>query len=389
MSCPRVSIVMAVYNGGPFLAQSVQSVLDQTYRDFEFVIIDDGSIDNTWAVLSTFAKGEPRIVLIRNQPNIGVVRSLNIGLNQSKGEVIVRQDADDISHPDRIQKQLAFLDSHPEYGLVGAVPKPVGLDGSPLDLAGWDATDNEEIQVKLPDYMCLCGPSIAFRRSCLEEAGFYFSEGLDASEDYDLCLRLAEVTKLASLEGSLYLYRQHPESASSRRAHQQMVNKAIALERALLRRYGANPPGDMLTLNSRDYLHAAIIGFVRKDRDGAERSLKRAIEVYPLLLNKEQPLEGLVRAYTPRHSIDAALEYTVSLFDELLPKSRRLARMKSRLLSNLHMGEVFAGARQKQFWRVDAHLGPGIQYSPFWLLNRGVLSILAKRFLRQRAVKIG
>jgi glycosyltransferase involved in cell wall biosynthesis len=378
---------MAVYNGGPFLAQSVQSILHQTIRDFEFIIIDDGSIDSSWAALSGFAGEDPRIILLRNQPNIGVVRSLNRGLNQSRGEIIVRQDADDISHPERIQKQLAFLDSHPEYGLVAAVPQPVDLDGSPLNLGGWNATDNDEIQTKLPDYMCLCGPSIAFRRSCLIEAGFYFSEGLDASEDYDLCLRLAEVTKLASLDGSLYLYRQHPESASSRRTHQQMVNKAIALERAIDRRFGGNPPRDKVALISRDYLHAAIIGFVRKDTDAARRSLKRAIQLHPPLLDSEQPLEKLAKAYTPMHSIDAALEYTISLFDELLPKSRRLTRMKSRLLSNLHMGEVFAGARQNQFERVEAHMGPGIRHSPSWLLNRGVLSILAKMLLRQRAGK--
>jgi glycosyltransferase involved in cell wall biosynthesis len=387
VSAPKVSIVMAVYNGGPFLPESVQSVLGQIHRDFEFIIIDDGSIDDTWRVLNQFAEGDRRIVLLRNQPNIGVVRSLNRGLNQSTGEIIVRQDADDISHPERIQKQLAFLDSHPEYGLVAAVPQPVNIDGSPLNLAGWNASSNEDIQIKLLDYMCLCGPSITFRRSCLKEAGFYFSEGLDASEDYDLCLRLAEVTKLASLDGSLYLYRQHPESASSQRAHQQMVNKAIALERAITRRFGQHPPRDKVALVSRDYLHAAIIGFVCKDRDGAQRSLKRAIEVYPPLLDDKQPLERLVRAYTPMHSVDDALEYTASLFEDLLPRTRRLMRMKSRLISYLHMSEVFAGASQNQSWRVDAHLGPGIRHSPAWLFNRGIVSILAKRLVRHKTQK--
>jgi glycosyltransferase involved in cell wall biosynthesis len=383
MDAPKVSIVMAVHNGELFLSESVQNILDQTFQNFEFIIVDDASIDDTWRILTPFADRDKRIILLRNQSNLGVVRSLNRGLDQSKGEVIARQDADDISHPERIQKQLGFLDSHPDYGLVAAVPQPVDIHGIRINLSGWDATTNEEIQAKLLDYMCLCGPSIAVRRACLKEAGYYFSEGLDASEDYDLCLRLSEVTKLASLEGSLYLYRQHPESASSRRAQQQMFNKAIALERAIFRRFGNNPPRETISLASRDYLHAAIIGFVCKDLNSARQSLKRALEVYPPLLNNAQPLEGLVRAYTPSHSVDSGLEYTASLFRDLLPQTRRLAHIKTRLLSDLHMSEVFAGAGQNQFRRIESHLWAGIRQSPAWLFNRGVLSILIKTLLKE------
>jgi glycosyltransferase involved in cell wall biosynthesis len=377
---------MAVYNGGIFLAPSLQSVLDQTYKDFEFIVVDDGSTDDTWNVVSKFADRDSRIVLLRNQSNLGVVRSLNKGLDQSKGEIIARQDADDISHPERIQKQLAFLDSHPEYGLVAAVPQVVGPMDSHMGLSGLDVTNNEGIQIKLMDYMCLCGPSIAIRRDCLQEVGCYFSEGLDASEDYDLCLRLAEVTKLASLEGLLYLYRRHPGSASSRRAQQQMFNKAIALERAIYRRFGKNPPRGKFAVAGRDYLHAAVIGFVRRDLDGALQSLQRAIEVYPPLLDAAQPLENLVRAYTPAHSVSAALEYTSSIFEKLLPRTRRLAHMKSRLLSDLHMGEVFSAANQNDFGDVKAHLWPAIRHSRKWLFNRGVVSIYIKcLFCRQTA----
>jgi hypothetical protein len=220
------------------------------------------------------------------------------------------------------------------------------------------------------------------RRESLKAAGFYFAEGLDASEDYDICLRLAEVTKLASLRGSLYLYRQHPESASSRRPQQQMFNKAIALERAVWRRHGRNPPQDRVALVGRDYLHAAIIGFARNDFDFARRSLKRAIEVCPSLLNGDQPLERLVRAYTPKDSVENALQYTVSIFDDLLPRSSRLKRMKSRLLSDLHMSEVFAAVNREQPERLNNHLWSGIRGNPAWLLNRGVISIVLKGLLR-------
>ena len=281
MPTPRVSVVMAVYNGAPYVADSVRSVLAQTWTDFEFVIVDDGSTDDTWPILAELAKQDARIVLLRNQPNQGVVKSLNRGLDQSRGLIIARQDADDISHPERIKRQLAFLDAHLDYGVVAAVPQPMDTRGQEVGLTGWNATTNGQIQAGLLDHMCLCGPSIMIRRECLEKAGFHFAEGLDATEDYDICLRLAEVTKLASLEGSLYRYRQHPESASKRRAQQQMFNTAVALERAVYRRYGKKPPRDAIALVARNYLHAAVIGFARKDLAGARSSLGRALDSYP------------------------------------------------------------------------------------------------------------
>ena len=377
----RVSIVMAVYNGEPYLAEAIESVLSQTFEDFEFIIIDDGSTDDTWETLTRFAERDTRIVLLRNQPNAGVVRSLNRGLDYSRGSIITRQDADDISHPERIQQQLDYLDANPEYGLVAAVPQPIDIAGNPLDLSYWNATENEEIQHKLLENMCLCGPTIMVRRECLEAVGFYFSEGLDASEDYDICLRLAEVTKLASLEGSLYLYRQHPESASSKRAQQQMFNKAVGLERAISRRYGNHPPEDKIATVARDYLHAAILAFARDELVQARHSLGEALRLYPPILERDQPLEDLVRAYTPDGSIQAALEYTDSIFRGLFPNTKFLVRTRSRLLSYLHMSQVFDGVQQGNFSQVDQHFWPGIRYQPAWLFNRGVISIIFKTLI--------
>lgn len=381
-SAARVSVVMAVYNGGAYLAESVQSILDQTYSNLELIVVDDGSVDHTWNTLRRFAERDVRVVLLRNNPNVGVVRSLNRGLQQSSGEIIVRQDADDVSHPERLERQLAFLDSHPDYGLVSAVPQPIDVAGSRLNISGWDAKKDEEIRRKLLDHMCLCGPAIALRRQSFEQAGFCFSEGLDASEDYDLCLRVSEVSKLASLPGALYLYRQHPDSASIQKAHQQMCNKAIALERAIHRRFGANPPADTVAIVARDYLHAAIIAFARNDLANARSTLKKAIEIHEPLLDNTQPLEELVRAYTPTQSVEAALHYTGSVFDNLLPKRRKLARMKSRLVSDLHMAEVFSAAKNQQYRRAKKHAWAGICGAPSWLLNRGVLSLLLKSLLQ-------
>ena len=383
MADPKISVVMSAFNGEPFLGPAIESILKQSFTDYELIIVDDGSTDSTWQTILTYATKDARIVPLRNQPNVGVVRALNRGLDQSKGAVIVRHDADDLSHPERFQRQMDFLDAHPDYGVVGAVPQLIDVHDNLLTLKGWDATDNDEIQRKLPDYMCLCGPTIMMRRECLKAAGFYFSEGLDASEDYDICLRLAEVTKLASLDGALYLYRQHPNSASHKRARQQMVNKAIALERAVSRRYGSTPPPEMTTLIARDYLHAALIGFAGKDLAAAKNDLAQALTCSPALLEKDEPLRALVQAYTPLQTTEGALAFTVSVFNDLLPRSRSLAHLESRLLARLHMSEVFSGINQSQAWRKESHLWAAIRLDPSWLLNRGVVSILGKSVLKR------
>ena len=132
MSVPRLSVLMSVNNGEPYLGECVESILTQIFRDFEFIIVDDGSTDDSWQILTHYAEQDERIVLLRNQPNIGVVRALNLGLDHARGQIIARQDADDISHPERLQNQINFLDAHPEYGLIAVVPQPIDIGGIPL-----------------------------------------------------------------------------------------------------------------------------------------------------------------------------------------------------------------------------------------------------------------
>jgi hypothetical protein len=381
MNNPRVSVLMSVYNGGAYLAESIESILNQSYSDFEFVIVDDGSSDCSWGILERYAEQDTRIVLLRNQPNLGVVRALNKGLEHVQTGFIARQDADDISDPERLKRQLEFLVSHPDYGLVAAIPLIVNMDGVPLGRSHYTATENEEIQELLLDYMCLCGPTIMMRRKCLEEAGYYFAEGSDASEDYDICLRLAEVTKLASLDGCLYRYRQQPESASSKNAAPQMFNKAVALEKALTRRYGVASPQEKLDTVARDYLHAAIIGYVKGSMNLANKSLREANRVQPLLLEREQPLKGLVRAYTPSETFEAAVKFTDGIFNDLFPNTKFLSEIRSRLLADLHMGQVFIGVETGDYILVDQHIWQGIRHNPSWLLNRGVAVIIGKSFV--------
>ncbi len=129
---PRVSVLMSVYNGERFLRDSVESILGQTFTDFEFLILDDGSTDSTCEILEEYANKDARIVLVRNDRNLGLTRSLNKGLRLVRGEYLARQDADDISLPKRLEMQVKFLDAHPEVGVVGSALEIIDENGNTI-----------------------------------------------------------------------------------------------------------------------------------------------------------------------------------------------------------------------------------------------------------------
>ena len=126
----KVTVLMSVYNGEKYLSQSVESILNQTYENFEFVIIDDGSTDNSYSILKQYASQYSQIVLIKNEKNLGLTKSLNLGLKIAKGKYIGRQDADDVSHPERLEREIEFLEDHLDHAAVGTFVKILDKDGN-------------------------------------------------------------------------------------------------------------------------------------------------------------------------------------------------------------------------------------------------------------------
>lgn len=123
---PKVSVVMSVYNGEKYLAEAIESILNQTFRDFEFIIIDDASVDNSYKILEEYKKKDERIILLKNEKNLGLTKSLNIGIKKAQGEYIARMDADDISLPKRFEKQVDFLNKNKEISLLGSAIEIIG-----------------------------------------------------------------------------------------------------------------------------------------------------------------------------------------------------------------------------------------------------------------------
>jgi glycosyltransferase involved in cell wall biosynthesis len=207
---PKVSVVMSVYNGEKYLKEAIDSILNQTFKDFEFIIINDGSTDNSLKIIKSYK--DPSIILI-SRKNKGLVDSLNEGIKKAKGEYIARMDADDISLKERFKKQVEFLDKNTEVGLVGTSMKIIDDNGSvkriQYVLCG-DCELKSELILRCP----YVHGSTMIRRNALPPSEIYRKKYWPA-EDYDLWLRLAINTKISNLCEPLYHYRENNLGISS------------------------------------------------------------------------------------------------------------------------------------------------------------------------------
>ena len=232
---PLVSVIMPAYNARRYIGEAVESVLAQTFTDFEFIIIDDGSTDGTKEILEGYAAKDKRIRLVR-RPNTGYGVALNEALGMSRGPLIARMDSDDICLPHRFEKQVKYLNDHDDCLLVGSRVLLIDPDGAPLfEMEGIELT-HEEIDRKL----MICGwaivhPAVMMRRDAVLSIGGYKPEFVPV-EDHDLFLRLAEVGRLANLPEVLFKYRKHPASAVTTMAHLRVNAMRTLLEAAWTRR---------------------------------------------------------------------------------------------------------------------------------------------------------
>ncbi len=244
---PKISVVISVYNVGIFIEKTIRSFLDQTFKDFELMIIDDGSTDNTWSILEFYAKQDSRIKLLRNEQNLKKVYSLNKVLPLATGEYIVHSDGDDISLPNRLTRQVNFMETHPEVGVCGTWLEITGLGA---DFVCQYPTDDETIRCNLffSNRGTIPHGTTIIRRSAFTETQLWYDPAYEYAEDYEFWVRSAKYVKFANIPEVHYLYHQHPNQMSSKHEQEQKLTTIKILEDQL-KAFGINPTQKELDLH--------------------------------------------------------------------------------------------------------------------------------------------
>jgi glycosyltransferase involved in cell wall biosynthesis len=232
---PTVSVVMPAYNTAKYLKNAIESVLQQTFADFEFIIVDDCSTDGTGAIADEYAKGDSRVVVLHNEKNIGVTRSRNRGLDAAKGEFIAKMDADDMSYPQRFEKQVAYLRSNPNICMVSTSYERIDETGAVIGPIVLNFGKDELRKMMIAENY-VCHGTVMYRREPVMRLGKY-REKILISEDYDLWLRMIEKYEIAQIPDILYKFRISEGSLSSKHASEMTeynrLVKQFAREREL------------------------------------------------------------------------------------------------------------------------------------------------------------
>lgn len=217
-SKPLVSVIMPAYNCEAFVGEAINSILNQTYRSFEYFIIDDASTDTTVEVIKQFK--DPRIKFIQKLENTGYTKSLNKGLQLASGKYIARMDADDKAFPQRLEKQVAFMESQPEIIACGSAYRI--MDSR---ITKYFPENNEDIKTMLLEQTCFAHPTVMLRTAVLKEQNLVYDESKEPAEDYDLWVKLSKVGQLANIKEVLLEYRVHKGQVSKTRRKKQLQSK--------------------------------------------------------------------------------------------------------------------------------------------------------------------
>lgn len=229
---PRITVLMAVHDGLQYLPDAVNSILRQTFTDFEFIIINDGSTDGSGTWLESLT--DPRIRIVQ-QDNLGLTKSLNRGLSMARGEFIARMDADDVSLPGRLERQLQEFQADAELVLLGSEVMMTSADGDPAGKRG-HALEHAEIRRQLLMGMggALTHPVVMYPLSAIKQIGLY-DERFRTVQDLDLYLRLSEVGKMRNLPETLLYWRQHSSSVNHTQSDSWVAMQRMAIEHTIER----------------------------------------------------------------------------------------------------------------------------------------------------------
>lgn len=385
MNAPKVSVIIPTYNRKDYVQEAINSVLAQTYQDFELIVVDDGSEDGTGEALKRFGS-QIRYVYQENQ---GESAARNRGIRVASGRLVAFLDSDDLWLPHKLERQVAYLDAHPDVALVCSSVLPIDSNGQILDRETEGKYQLPEGKVSFETVFWNCpvnASTVLAKREALVQAGL-FDMTMRWGEDWDMWARLALRALIAFIPEPLAYCRVHAGNMGAF-----LINQSEAVDRWLsgvlrskekiYRCWPANM-GDVKKVRSRvtaDHLaRAAVLDFVHGRSERGAKRMRKVVALDPDHWTDAARLGGLVFEYAMAVAHQAgqqsALEFLDNVFEHIPPDMTGVAQAKRRALARLHVELAFLshslGERQKTW----LHAIQGLWYDPSWLRNRGLLSI--------------
>ena len=373
---PRISVIIPTYNRADLVGHAIQSVLDQTYSDWEIIVVDDGSTDHTRDVVSNYTDHRIRYIY---QDNLKLPGARNTGIQASLGKYVAFLDSDDRFLPDKLERQIAAMERNPELGLVASGSIELDSRGKPLrTLRPWLFQPQLTLQNWL--YHCPFAPSdVLVQRNWLIRVGL-FDVQQHYVEDWDLWLRLSYTGCQMSWEPTVLCLRAVHEGSMARNATAMTAGMF-----RLLDKFFAQPGLPEAICQQRDkvYAQAHLFGAVRYFGAGVpadgEANLKAAIQLDPTLLEGEPPgvLQSLASTALT-HQVQNGEQYVRDMCESLPRVSPRLSRSPRQMHALVRATAAFEALVNKQRWEARKNAVGAILLDPTWLYNRGMLSIILK-----------
>lgn len=372
---PEVSVLLCVYNGENYLRDALDSILDQTFTNYEFIVVNDGSTDSTDEILQEYASNDMRIRLVNNETNLGLTPSLNRGLAIARGEFIARQDADDISYPLRLERQVSWMNAHPKVGLLGTYYDVICQAGLKIETVT-PPVGNAQLQQSLLKGNVFGHGTVMIRRQALSSVGYY-SESYLWAEDYELWLRLSEIVEIANLPETLYAYQSHDQSISRRRLEGQVKSVCQAHRDTLIRRKDSKTPSlDGCQLLISTLLSQGYRAYLCRNIDVAKPLFRKAYEVASTEGSLKK-LENQIGDLANRVEVQGGLNLSGNKFIDTVcgDDNGYPPRLKSRILSSFFIQQAFIN-KSKNKILMRRNLINGLIANPRWLTNRGIQSMI-------------
>ena len=242
---PLVSVILPVYNGELFLSETLESILNQSFSDFEIIAIDDGSIDGSIKILKEYAKKDDRISILSNSKNMGIAKTTNFGISQAKGIYIALSDQDDVSLPERFQLQVEYLNTHPKIDLVSAQVKRVDSEGNQLKVSS-NPLSPGALRWGLLFGCVLTNPVVMMKKKIFSDHGYQYGPAKTA-QDFEFFTRISPSYKMVNLPQTLLIHREHDQNTSKHWFENQQHESYDIIRKQVLDLIGENLPDHLIS----------------------------------------------------------------------------------------------------------------------------------------------